>query len=774
MAEREAIFKLSIESQDAVKNVKKLDGDLTKLAETLEIEVSGSISAMEDTLYQLALAGQQNTKEFKDLQAQVAKYKQVVIETDRSIDALAEQGRGLSTALSLAEGTVAGFQAFTGVTALMGTENEELLETITKLQAAQGVLNSIEVIKQQLQQNSIKLTQAQGVVTQFFTKTNEEGIKSINKLKVALAATGIGVLVIGITLLIQNWDKLKVAISGTTKAQELANQTMSKAIESASDELNALDKLKKTINDENVSREEKSKAIQELQKEYPKLLSNVDAEKSSLEEVNRALELNAKLTLLKAQQDAIAELRVEEFKKQIQAQTDAQSGANESLAAWAVGLTNAEAGQKIHQGQQQEIVKGTYEQINALDDLNASIDEQIKNLRGLGASDEDINEKEKNLENNRKAWADAQKARQEDAKRLQEEATRILNEQFALEDELAKLRMSANELEIQNVNEKYDAMMERAHGNAELEKQIILAHEAEIKAIKDKRISDEEARIAAEIKQRTDANTMIQQAMIDNMVDSQEKENAQIALDYETKRQAILENEALTEGEKSLLLQELKVAENTALMTIQDAADEEALRKEQEKRAAQKALFDDYANSISSGLNSIASLSDSLTQIQLNNAEGNDKKQEAIQKKAFERNKKIQIAMATISMIQGIINALTAQSVIPEPFGTILKAVNAVAVGAAGIANIAKIKSQKYKGGGGSTSGSIPSSSGASAGASASSFNFNSSSAQTQLNPDGTPVQSGDKDNKLKVFVTETDISNTQDRAKAIDVRSTF
>lgn len=248
MAEREAVFKLSIESQDAVKNVKKLDGDLTKLAETLEIEVSGSISAMEDTLYQLALAGQQNTKEFKDLQAQVAKYKQVVIETDRSIDALAEQGRGLSTALSLAEGTVAGFQAFTGVTALMGTENEELLETITKLQAAQGVLNSIEVIKQQLQQNSIKITQAQGAVQKWFTKTTEEGVKSLNKWKVALAATGIGILIAGISALIYYWDDLKKAISGTTKEQELANSTMSKAIESASAELNALDKLKKTIN----------------------------------------------------------------------------------------------------------------------------------------------------------------------------------------------------------------------------------------------------------------------------------------------------------------------------------------------------------------------------------------------------------------------------------------------------------------------------------------------------------------------------------------------
>ena len=102
MAERkEAIFKVSIDGDDAIKDVKTLNRDMTDLADTIEVEVSGSISAMEDRLYELALAGEQNTKEFKDLQAQTAKYKQIVIETDRSIDALAEQGRGLSSALAL-------------------------------------------------------------------------------------------------------------------------------------------------------------------------------------------------------------------------------------------------------------------------------------------------------------------------------------------------------------------------------------------------------------------------------------------------------------------------------------------------------------------------------------------------------------------------------------------------------------------------------------------------------------------------------------------------
>jgi uncharacterized membrane protein YgcG len=181
-------------------------------------------------------------------------------------------------------------------------------------------------------------------------------------------------------------------------------------------------------------------------------------------------------------------------------------------------------------------------------------------------------------------------------------------------------------------------------------------------------------------------------------------------------------------------------------------------------------MFDEFTGSISSGLSSLADLNNTLTEIELQNAEGNEAKQEAIKKKSFERNKKIQIGLATISMLQGVINAMSAQSVIPEPFGTVLKAVNAGVVLATGIANIAKIKNQKYQGGGGGTP-SRPSSGGGSAGAG--SFNIDTASASTtDLNPDGTAKKS-DED-PMRVYVVESDITERQNRAQEIDVRSTI
>jgi hypothetical protein len=91
---------------------------------------------------------------------------------------------------------------------------------------------------------------------------------------------------------------------------------------------------------------------------------------------------------------------------------------------------------------------------------------------------------------------------------------------------------------------------------------------------------------------------------------------------------------------------------------------------------------------------------------ELKAAGDNQEKQEAIKKKYFEKNKKLQIANATIQMFQSAISAFSSMAAIPI-VGPALGAVAAAAAIALGIANINKIKSQQYEsaaGAGGSDS----------------------------------------------------------------------
>ena len=73
---------------------------------------------------------------------------------------------------------------------------------------------------------------------------------------------------------------------------------------------------------------------------------------------------------------------------------------------------------------------------------------------------------------------------------------------------------------------------------------------------------------------------------------------------------------------------------------------------------------------------------------------------DADNKKSFEAKKALDIADTTISTIKGAAGAfLQATSAYPPPYGQIIGAITAGVATAAGVANIAKIKSQKYKGG---------------------------------------------------------------------------
>ena len=104
-----------------------------------------------------------------------------------------------------------GAEAFSGITsamALTGVESEELQKTMVKLQAVQGVANSISAVTNALNKDAIL-----GIQLRVFWEKAQAAVigKSTGALKVfkvALASTGIGLLVAAIGLLIANFDKL--------------------------------------------------------------------------------------------------------------------------------------------------------------------------------------------------------------------------------------------------------------------------------------------------------------------------------------------------------------------------------------------------------------------------------------------------------------------------------------------------------------------------------------------------------------------------------------
>jgi hypothetical protein len=213
--------------EDAIDSALKAQNELNdSLGITGEevLDVSGTISKAEDRLYEMAAAGDKTSDEFKALQAQTAKYKKIVIEVDASIDQLAESGGRLGSALQIGEGVLQSYQAAVGITALVGVEQEKLLEVLTKLEAIQAVLNSVESAKIALQKNSIKFTQLQAGAQKAMNVALGDGTKASKLFRGALLATGVGALVVGVGLLVENFDDLAKMITGVSDEQAILNE----------------------------------------------------------------------------------------------------------------------------------------------------------------------------------------------------------------------------------------------------------------------------------------------------------------------------------------------------------------------------------------------------------------------------------------------------------------------------------------------------------------------------------------------------------------------
>ena len=138
--------------------------------------------------------------------------------------------------------------------------------------------------------------------------------------------------------------------------------------------------------------------------------------------------------------------------------------------------------------------------------------------------------------------------------------------------------------------------------------------------------------------------------------------------------------------------------------------------------------------------------------------------QDTSNKEGFESSKKFQIAGATMSMLAGIASAWASSMQLGPILGPILGASLSAMMLATGIAQIAKIKKTQF-GGGGSTSG-------ASASPNAGAVSSVIAPVQYTQDVQGASIEGAIKD--TRVYVTETDISNTQKKVDVAESEARF
>lgn len=497
MAE-EIIFRVGVNTGNAEKSIEAVDKELKELKKTSDTAGSSIEKRFADIQKRVAsgeLTQRQLTKAVKEYQTialqagETSPIGQQAIQeagdlSDRIGDLQArmrvagEDGQNMQAALQLGSSIMAGYGAFQGITALVGKENEELTQTLVKLNAVQTTLVSIEQIRASLEKESALRIKATAIAQRLYTVAVGESTGALKLFRLALLATGIGAIIAGVALLVANWDKLTGSLGRSAIAQEALNDTLVDYKKGATDAITETNQVRTAFE---LAREgviSKEEALQT----YNDTLGDSFGKASDLNEAERLYaektDAYIKATALRAQANALLAKAAEEQANALTAQMENQVSVIDAGIADVqrqFGFLNA-SNETLIEGQK----KGVAEAKKTSKERASIFEQEATRLLKEAELTENANgiksESEKKLADERQKIADeaqkkreaaAQKAAEEEKKRA-EELKRLQREITdesiaAIQDRETRERMALAEKhrrELEDLREQYGERQE--------------------------------------------------------------------------------------------------------------------------------------------------------------------------------------------------------------------------------------------------------------------------------------------------------------------------
>ena len=157
-------------------------------------------------------------------------------------------------------GVASGFAAYQGALGLVGVESKDLEEQLLKVQSAmaisqglQGIGESVDSFKQlgAVIKNTSVAQKVLSATTAAYTFVTEASTAGLKLFRLALISTGIGAIVVGLGLLVANFDKVKKAVLNVVPGLANVGEAIGNIVNSVTDFIGAtseadraLDKLK--------------------------------------------------------------------------------------------------------------------------------------------------------------------------------------------------------------------------------------------------------------------------------------------------------------------------------------------------------------------------------------------------------------------------------------------------------------------------------------------------------------------------------------------------
>lgn len=211
-----------------------------EFSEALEGAVSPTVKQrLKELVAELAemkAAGQDNTEQYRLLAKEAGGLKDAIGDANQEVKNFGSDTGTIDGVISLAQGLTGGFAVAQGAVALFGDESEELQKTLLRVNAVMAILQGLQQVQILLQKESAAATFANTLATKAqtaaqvimnFVVGTSTGL--LKFFRIALAATGVGLLVIAVIELAkaldQSNDELEVANSLLATQKSLIEAT---------------------------------------------------------------------------------------------------------------------------------------------------------------------------------------------------------------------------------------------------------------------------------------------------------------------------------------------------------------------------------------------------------------------------------------------------------------------------------------------------------------------------------------------------------------------
>jgi hypothetical protein len=698
MANKEAVFTVKVNTGNSVqdlqntdKAVQQLNKDLTSTQQTAKNNsgtdaLAQKLAELDARLEAGGLSMREMTKTMKEYQnialqagatspvgsqalQSSAELKDRIGDLKAQTLALSSDTVKLDTALA---GIEVGAQAFMGVQsamALTGVENEELVKSMQKLQAVQGVVNSVTTIANKLNSDSVlgiqlrtaweriknsafvqgttattaqtTATVAQTTATTASTVATASATNGMKLFRLALVGTGIGAIVVALGLLIANFDSVAKIIQNPIKSFKEFGIVGKAVMLSFWPLIATFTAVTKALEFFGVIESSATKEMKaNAEKRTESAIKEADARINALKRTQSQQDAQAQheINLMKASGKETYQAELQKQKAHLQTGRVLLESLKQKQSIFKAEMAMLLANEDQDSDRYKELKKRLKETNDAISETYKD-NVATKNAIEIMVAEHNHEIQQKANENAKKAYEKAQKNREEirkaqaeadkkSAEDLKEHNKQMIADEEARDEAIRRSKMSAMEQELDDIQTQYfekktQAEQLGAEGTELVAK--LTAEEESKKADVRKKYADEALKKEAEIQT---ARRERQKFLNDILLTDEQKATEELNQTIEDSKKELLtrlnsanENERITQSEYDNALVALAQQKEDKLKEIQKAGIEARKAQAQKDREEElKGVTDFLANSqmVLDHMKTVDALMDEIDQARIN------------------------------------------------------------------------------------------------------------------------------------------------------------